>query len=331
MYLFNFVLFCFLLGLHSVQVSAQIPVKINGQINTASELILFSSPYYSSFLELTTDGRFEVSLIADSFPVPVSILTTKASGRVRSTSPTLWLVASENQLTLTATKKTMSYTLAPLYLDQEVSEQLENARGHTFDKLLVDHATKLPALYMLHARKTEISPLKLATLFSAIPPVFQEGEYGQSITTYLAAKQFKSPKKGDKIESFAVLTTNKVKKSIPVEHNKTRLVALLSPSCFYSFLSIDLLAQIHDHASEKVEVIAIWSDADTQGWKPAKAEKVSQLDWMLWDPYAYTSYYFDDRISPTFLIVNQSGVVVNRLEGFGEKTIKTLSALLNTP
>lgn len=304
-----------LLLIFSTQLAAQTAVKLSGRIQNASAIIQFSSPYFTDYLELTADGRFEVNFMADEFPIPIEFLSANAKGRILSISPTLWLVASEHTLDLNADKKTMSYTLSSMSPEQNLSEQLEIAKGAQFQQLLKQNPTSPPALYILNQRKREFSIKELKAIMAVLPASVYLNDYYQSVAAYLQAKQLKSPKKGDVFQSFSA--RNEAGKTITIapKHNNYRLIALLSPSCPYSLKSIETLNGINDHYAGKLEIIGIWSASGSLDLKPNDVEQLQKVNYTnYWDPFSYAENYFDTKVSPTFLLVDPNGMLVERIE-----------------
>jgi len=313
-----------LLLIFSTHLAAQTPVKLSGTIQNASAIIQFSSPYFTDYLELTADGRFEVNFMADEFPIPVEFLSANAKGRILSISPTLWLVASEHTLDLNANKKTMSYTLSPMSSYQTLSEQLEIAKGAQFEQLLKLNPTSPPALYILNQRKREFSIKELKAIMEVLPASVYLNDYYQSVAAYLQAKQLKSPKKGDVFQSFSA--RNEAGKTITIapKHNNYRLIALLSPSCQYSLKSIETLNGIKEHYAGKLEIVGIWSASSSNDLRPEYKEQLESVSWSnYWDNYGYANYYFSaEHISPTFLLVDPNGVVLQRVETLATDKLK---------
>lgn len=307
----------------SVKLAAQTAVKLSGTIQNASAIIGFSSPYFSDYLELTADGRFEVSFMADEFPVPVDFFAANAKGRIVSHSPTLWLVASGHTVKLDAGKKTMHYTLSPLSPDQTLSEQLELAQAAQFEQLVKENPSSPTALYILNQRKEKFSIKNLKTIVAVLPAsVYAKDDY-QSAAAYLEAKQLKSPKKGDVFQNFSARNEAGETFTIAPKHNNYRLIALLSPGCQYSLKSIEALNSINDQYAGKLEIIGVWSASGSQDLKPAYVEQLQKVNYTnYWDPFSYAENYFDTKISPTFLLVDPNGVVVERIEALDPDKLK---------
>jgi len=313
-----------LLLIFSTQLAAQTAVKLSGRIQNASATLLFSSPYYSNYVEPTADGRFEVNFMAEEFPIPVEFYSMSAKGTVQSNSPTLWLVASEHTLDLDAAKKMMSYTLSPMSPDQTLSEQLELAEGAEFEKLLKENLTIPPALYMLNQRKEKISLTGLSTILAAFSKSVHSNDNYQSVSVYLQAKQLKSPKKGDAFQSFTAKDEQGKTVEIQPKNDNYRLLAFLSPSCQYSLKSIEVLNGVKDHYAGKLEIIGIWSAASSNDLRPKYKEQLESVSWSnYWDNYSYAEYYFSaEQVSPTFLLVNPNGVIVERVEALYPDKLK---------
>ncbi len=305
-----------LLFMFSTQLTAQTAVKLSGTIQNASAIIQFSSPYFSDYLTLTADGRFEVNFMADEFPVPVAFISASAKGRIQSISPTLWLVTSEHILDLNAAKKTMTYSLSPLSPDQQLSEKFETAKGAQFEQLLKKHSANRTSLYILYQRKREFSPAHLATLLTIIPEAVHTDEYYLALAAYVTAKQQKSPKKGDVFQTFTATDNAGNKVNISPKQENYRLLALLSPSCQYSLKSIEVLNSLNEHYAGKLEIVGIWSASGSSDLQTKYKEQIEKVSWSnYWDNNAYAEYYFNaEYISPTFLLVDRNGVIIERIE-----------------
>lgn len=312
-----------LLFIFSTQLSAQTAVKLSGSIENVSAIIGFSTPYITDYLELTADGRFELNFTADEFPIPVHFFSANAKGRILSHSPTLWLVASEHTLALDAGKKTMRYTLSPMSPDQTLSERLELAQAAQFEQLVKENPTSPAPLYILDQRKEKFSINDLKAILGVLPTSVYSNNHYQAVAAYLQAKQLKSPKKGDVFQPFSARNEEGTSITIAPKHNNYRLIALLSPGCQFSLKSIEALNSINDHYAGKLEIIGIWSASGSQDLKPAYVEQLQKVNYTnYWDPFSYAENYFDTKISPTFLLVDPNGVVVERVEALYPDKLK---------
>lgn len=311
--------------LFSVSSLAQTAVKLRGNIQNASTFTQFSSPYFNEYIEVTAEGKFEIDFIADEFPIPLEILFANAKGRVQSESRTIWLVAETNTLQLDAAKNPVTYALSPVSPDQVLSEQFETANKTQLEQLLRAHPASAPALYVLNKRKREFSPAQLQSILAGFPEEAQLKEYYLAVATYAAAKKLKSPKKGDVFQSFTAKDALGKTIEIQPKNENYRLLALLSPGCYHSLRSIELLNGLQAHYGGKIELVGIWSASGVSDLTLKHQDQLKNANWAIyWDAFDFASEYFATTTSPTFLLVNQEGKIVKVIDGLKTDQLKTL-------
>lgn len=158
---------------------------------------------------------------------------------------------------------------------------------------------------------------------------FISSPYFLKTQSYSIAKSREPVKIGRLVEDFALPDKTGDLQSVLKNKDKTKLVALFSSGCSYSIASIDLLALLNALNTDKIEIISIWHDPDEHSWIHMHADKKEKINWInLLDQYGFTSTYFDNEISPEFFVIDLDGVLVDKFNGYNEKTANKLRALL---
>ena len=113
------------------------------------------------------------------------------------------------------------------------------------------------------------------------------------------------------------------------DNGKVTLICLFSSWCAYSVASVGLVESFAKLAGDKVNITIIWEDKGKHQWLNHQHIAKDNMLWQsLWDEYGFAGTYFKRKIWPTFLVVNEEGVLTQVFTEYSEKSVAKLKSLL---
>jgi len=317
-------LFCFLF----LTANSQSDVGITGKIeNYQDEFLLLSDGFILTQLQLSDDGRFELSQSYQQSPFMMQLMSSSPKGKLTKITPVIWFDTKTLELTVDLADNSFKSSAEMPF--QELSENIESSKGQNQRTIILNNPNQWPSFYFANKFKAEMKTEALKDFLQATEEPFLSSSYYLKLKNYVEAKQRGPLKKGEMVKDFSLPDKNGELYSVLQGKGKTTLIALFSSGCSYSIASIDLLAQLNALNVDKIEIISIWDDPDEHSWIHMHADKKEKINWVnLLDQYGFTSTYFDNEISPEFFVIDSEGVLVDKFNGYNEKTAKKLRALL---
>ncbi|QCK15631.1 TlpA family protein disulfide reductase [Mangrovivirga cuniculi] len=325
----NLFLVLVLLSAVSQQISAQRTINFSGKINNfdSSELVYLRLKDSTIPLEINTDGTFSVEQNIDQKTFFFSLSKISKNGKLEPQTPLIWSDKDSVFLELDWINK--SYQFKDSMPFQTTSEKLEGVNDNQQIKLILNNPNTLPSLYFASKNKENISLSDLEKIMKSIDQEYKNTIYVKRIESYLLAKKKTPLRKGDRIENFKLPNKDGELISVVTDRNKPQVIALFSSGCSYSIASIDLLKQLSELNTNKIEIVTIWDDETKETWRNSHQDQKSKISWTnLWDEFGYAATYLDRKLWPTFYIINENGELTQILEGYDKKTARGLKKLV---
>ncbi len=309
---------------------AQQTVVIKGKINNsdASEKIFLGFEDVLKPLEPRADGAFELTAKVSSFPTFFYFSTISKKGKIISKSPLIWFESDSLFVELNWLDGTITMEGKLPY--QGLSEKLEALKGKQQMEEARKHANAIPALYFANVLKEKIGIADLEAFLANVPDSLRALHYFKKIENYLLAQKIGPLKKGSVVQDFQLPDSTGNLISILQNSGKKQLVALVSTGCFHSLASLSMLQELANHNNRHYEITAIWDDGSKGIWLRARKEQKSKISWTnLWDEYGFATTYFGMQVSPSFYVIDETGVLVEVFRGYDEQIALKIKLALN--
>lgn len=314
------ILFLISLELHAFDL-----FTIKGNVLTEQKYVLRTKDNQYS-IKPNKDGAFEVPVKFEEFPFYYTAHSVSKKGKYSKISPVVWVEKDSSNPTVEI--KEEGIWLNNKSEIQEFSERIETANRKNKIEIIKANLDQIPALHFLHLEKENISEEELEQIFEQIPAKNQNHIYVKRTKAYYEAIKREKLKKGSPIEPFRLMDESGKSQEILSNENKTKLIAVLSSGCGYSLASISLLEQINKK-TDKIEIITIWSDEISNPWEIDENKQKEKITWTnLWDENRFAFEYLRVKVWPSFYIVSQEGILLDKFHGYSKRTAKKFGKLL---
>lgn len=308
-------------------VKAQTHIHIEGQIDNfpQTDIIYMGTGQMLMPLKISENGKFKVDLSDQQIPSPITLNLISKRGKIEQQLPLIWLDNDTISINVNWSNKTFQTIGVSPY--QSVSETLESLDGKKSIDFILKNPNYIPSLYFANREKNKIPVSDLIKIMSSVSDENKSSIYARRIENFIKAKKLKPVRVGDKLQDFSL--PDKKGKSYPVlsTNNKPKLITLFSSGCPYSVASIELLSQLHHQNNDKFEIITIWEDASRATWLNSHKNKKDKITWInLWDEFGFATTYLNVEKLPTFYVVNEEGVLIDKFNN-NRRTAKKLKRL----
>lgn len=310
-------------------VSAQQAVVVKGRINNfdVSETIFLGFDDVIKPLEPQASGTFEITAKVPSFPAFFYFSTISKKGKITSKSPLIWFESDSVFVELNWLDGAIAMQGKLPY--QGLSEKLEALKGKPQMEEVLKHANAIPALYFANVLKEKIGIADLEAFLVHVPDSLRALHYVKKIENYLLAQKIGPLKKGSVVQDFQLPDSTGNRVSMLQNSGKKQLVALVSTGCFYSLASLSMLQELAELNNKPFDIITIWDDGSKDTWLNARKDQKSKISWTnLWDEYGFATTYFGMQVSPSFYVINETGVLVNVFRGYDQKIASKIKIAL---
>lgn len=318
-----------ILSLSLYQVQAQRTVNVSGQIKNSNpdELIYLGLDENLEPLELVQDGTFSVDVAVQQNPSFFFFAKISEQGKIERQTPQIWFENDSININYDWTSKSFQMNNSMPF--QSFSEKIEASKGNEQVELILKNPNEIASLFFADKKKEEITKSDLEDYYKSLNQENKNTIYAKRIENYLSAIKRTPLKKGNPVENFKL--PNKDGKYIDVvnDKNKPQVIALFSSGCTYSIASINLLKQLSELNTDKIEIVSIWDDQSRNTWLDTFQDEKSIITWTnLWDEFGFAKTYLDRTMWPTFYIINEKGELSKVLKGYDKNTAKELKRLV---
>lgn len=278
-------------------------------------------------MEPQAGGAFELTANVPSFPAFFYFSTISKKGKITAKTPLIWFESDSLFVELNwldgaiAMERKLSY--------QDLSEKLEASQGKDQIVQVLQHFNSIPGLYFANQLKGKMAIAELEAFVAGIPAELREMGYLKEIENYVRAQKMGPLKKGSVVQDFQLPDSAGNRISILQNAGKKHLVALVSTGCYYSLASLSMLQELAESSEKQYEIITIWDDGSKDIWLNARKEQKSKISWTnLWDEYGFATNYLDMRVSPSFYVINEAGILVDVFRGYDAKIASKIKIAL---
>lgn len=310
-------------------IQAQRTVNFSGQITNTNqgEIIYLGLEESLLPIKLIEGGTFSVDGITEQKISFFYFAKISKSRKIERQTPQIWFENSKVLVTVDWTNK--SYHIDRTMPFQSLSEKIESMKENQQIDFILMNPNTIPSLFFAEKNKEKMSISDLDRLLKSVNKDFNDLIYLKRIESYVSAKKRDSLRIGKKVEDFKLPNENNELVSVVSNGNKPRLIAFLSSGCSYSIASIDFLVQLAELNNDRVEIISIWDDKSQYTWLNTHQDKKNKITWTnLRDEYGFASTYLKLSVSPTFFILDETGILTDIIKGFNKKTIKKMRTII---
>lgn len=319
----------FILLIAFCQAQAQVAVNISGKIDNlnVAESIYLGIDGRLFPLKLTSDRTFSLDVIRSETPSSFYLAHITKRGKIEQKTPLIWF--ERDSVQITKDWEDQSYQMNGLLPFQANSEKIEALKGKEQFDFILANPIDIPSLYFVERQKKKISVPDLERFTQLVKEEQQNSPYFKRIENYIAAKKRDEIKIGSKVEDFPLPRKDGKQVSVINSNNKTTLISLFSSGCAYSVASIGILEKVADLNNDKIEMITIWEDSSREIWLNTQKDKKEKITWTnLWDEFGFASTYLNNKMWPTFYVINAEGELEEIIKGYSQKTSNRLKELV---
>ena len=312
--------------------NAQVSVYVKGQvINTNNQELLFIENDECLIpINLGSDGTFTSELKCRQLPSFVTISSVSKRRKIKQHLPRIWFTSDSVKITLDI--ENYSFQTPNRTNFQDLSEKIEALGKKERLTFLVENYNHIPALYFIEREKRNIALDDLKKIYQEVQSQYGDFVYVRRLGSFIDVKNRSKINIGSKLEDFHLPDKNGDYQSVLANTPKQKLVVILSSGCLYSIASISLLEQfykINKEHGEHVELITIWEDKSKDIWLDHQSDSKNKIVWAnLWDEYGFASMYFNLKIWPTFYVISDDGILIEKFIGYNKKAVKRLERLI---
>ncbi|MCH6199521.1 redoxin domain-containing protein [Aquiflexum sp. LQ15W] len=319
----------FVLIMAFCQTQAQVAVNISGQIENlnAAESIYLGIDGRLFPLNPPADGTFSVDVNISQTPSFFYLGHITKGRKFEQKTPSIWFESDSVQITKDWSDQ--SYQMQGLLPFQDNSEKIEALKGKDQFDFILANPIDIPSLYFVERQKKKIGIPDLERFTQLVKEEHQNAAYVKRIENYIAAKKLDKIKIGSKVGDFTLPDKDGNQVSVIQPNNKTTLIALFSSGCGYSVASIGILEKVADLNNDKIEMITIWEDSSREIWLNTRKDEKEKITWTnLWDEFGFASTYLNNKMWPTFYVINAEGELEEIIRGYSQKTSNKLKELV---
>jgi hypothetical protein len=308
---------------------AQVAVNISGKIDNlnAAESIYLGIDGRLFPLNPPADGTFSVDVNISESPSFFYLAHITKGRKFEQKTPSIWFERDSVQITKDWSDQ--SYQMQGLLPFQANSEKIEALKGKDQFDFILANPINLPGLYFVEKQKKKIAIPDLERFTQLVTEEHRNSAYVKRIEVYIAAKKLDNIKIGSKVGDFTLPDKDGNQVSVIQPNNKTTLIALFSSGCAYSVASIGILEKVADLNNDKIEMITIWEDSSREIWLNTRKDEKEKITWTnLWDEFDFASTYLNNKMWPTFYVINAEGELTDIIKGYSQKTSNRLKALV---
>lgn len=185
------------------------------------------------------------------------------------------------------------------------------------------------ALSQLKEYATQYKRPEAAQLYAEIDPALKDSKWAKAIKIYAESSPITI---GQKVPNLSAPDKDrKMWELYPLLKNKPyTLIDFSTPFCGYAGLSIPMIKKIQQQYGDKLQCISVCVDTNAKAWE--KETKDKDIKWLrLIAPdgrYGNAFMQYEIYGTPTFLLVDNNGMLVQKWRGYSEKMPEELAGMV---